>query len=113
MTPDGYLRVFDRKKDMINRGGYKVYSAEVEGVLAACPKIGEAAVVADPDPVLGERSHAYILRKDATLTVEEVRAHCSGLLSDYKVPDFVTFIDQPLPRNANGKIMKRELKVMD
>lgn len=110
LTPDGYLRVFDRKKDMINRGGYKVYSAEVEGILAACPKIAESAVVGDLDPVLGERTHAYILRKDETLTADEVKAHCSGLLSDYKVPDFVTFIDQPLPRNANGKILKRALK---
>ena len=111
LTHDGYLRVFDRKKDMINRGGYKVYSAEVEGVLAACPKIAEGAVVGDPDPVLGERTHAYILRKDQTLTAEDVKAHCRSFLSDYKVPDLVTFVDQPLPRNANGKILKRVLKV--
>jgi long-chain acyl-CoA synthetase len=110
MTADGYLQIFDRKKDMINRGGFKVYSAEVEDVLAYHPKIGEAAVVGDPDPVLSERVHAYILPKDKSLTVEDVKAYCAARLSDYKVPDFVTFVDQPLPRNANGKILKRSLR---
>ena len=110
MTADGYLRVFDRMKDMINRGGFKVYSAEVENVLAAHVKVGEAAVVGTPDPVLGERVHAYILPKDTSVTVVEIKAHCLKYLSDYKVPEFVTFVDQPLPRNANGKILKRALK---
>jgi acyl-CoA synthetase (AMP-forming)/AMP-acid ligase II len=110
MTEDGYLRVFDRKKDMINRGGYKVYSAEIEDVLAHHPAIGEAAVVAEPDPVLGEKSRAYILPKRDGLTVEDVKAFCRARLSDYKVPDFVTFVSQPLPRNANGKILKRALR---
>jgi acyl-CoA synthetase (AMP-forming)/AMP-acid ligase II len=110
LTADGYLKILDRKKDMINRAGYKVYSAEVEDVLAHHPAIGEAAVVAEPDPVLGEKSHAFILRKDGPLTAEDVRAFCRERLSDYKVPDFVTFVDQPLPRNANGKILKRALR---
>ena len=110
LTPDGYLQIFDRKKDMINRGGFKVYSAEVEDVLAYHPKVGEAAVVGDPDPVLSERVHAYILPKDKSVTVEDIKAYCAERLSDYKVPDFVTFVDQPLPRNANGKVLKRALK---
>jgi acyl-CoA synthetase (AMP-forming)/AMP-acid ligase II len=110
LTPDGYLRVFDRKKDMINRAGYKVYSAEVEDVLCHHPLVGEAAVVAEPDPVLGEKTHAFILPKDAALTADEVKAFCRARLSDYKIPDFVTFVDQPLPRNANGKILKRALR---
>ena len=110
LAEDGYLRILDRKKDMINRGGYKIYSAEVEDVLSHHPKIGEAAVVAEPDPVLGEKVHAYVLPKVAALTADEVKLFCRERLSDYKVPDFVTFVDQPLPRNANGKILKRALR---
>ncbi|MEQ9448549.1 MAG: class I adenylate-forming enzyme family protein [Rhodospirillaceae bacterium] len=110
MTADGYLQILDRKKDMINRGGFKVYSAEVENVLAYHSKVGEVAVVGDPDPVLTERVHAYILPKDRSLTADDVKAYCAERLSDYKVPDFVTFLDQPLPRNANGKVLKRALK---
>lgn len=110
LTEDGYLRILDRKKDMINRGGYKIYSAEVEDVLAHHPAIGEAAVVAEPDPVLGEKVHAFVLPKESSLSADDVRAFCRERLSDYKVPDFVTFVDQPLPRNANGKILKRALR---
>lgn len=110
MTTDGYLQIYDRKKDMINRGGFKVYSAEVEGVLAYHPKVGEAAVVGDPDPVLTERVHVYIFPKDASLTEDDVKSYCAARLSDYKVPDFVTFVDEPLPRSANGKLLKRTLK---
>ncbi len=109
-TEDGYLKILDRKKDMINRAGYKVYSAEVEDVLCHHPGIGEAAVVAEPDPVLGEKTHAFVLPKGDPLTADDVRAFCRARLSDYKVPDFVTFVDQPLPRNANGKILKRALR---
>jgi acyl-CoA synthetase (AMP-forming)/AMP-acid ligase II len=110
MTPDGYVKILDRKKDMINRAGYKVYSAEVEDVLSHHPQIGEAAVVAEPDPVLGEKTHAFVLVKDGTLTADDIKVFCRARLSDYKVPDFVTFVDQPLPRNANGKILKRALR---
>ena len=110
MTDDGFIKVLDRKKDMINRAGYKVYSAEVEDVLAHHPQVGEAAVVAEPDPVLGEKTHAFVLVKDGTLTADDIKLFCRERLSDYKVPDFVTFVDQPLPRNANGKILKRALR---
>jgi len=110
MTDDGYIKVLDRKKDMINRAGYKVYSAEVEDVLAHHPQVGEAAVVAEPDPVLGEKTHAFVLVKEGTLTADDIKLFCRERLSDYKVPDFVTFVDQPLPRNANGKILKRALR---
>jgi len=110
MTEDGYIKVLDRKKDMINRAGYKVYSAEVEDVLAHHPQVGEAAVVAEPDPVLGEKTHAFVLVKEGTLTADDIKLFCRERLSDYKVPDFVTFVDQPLPRNANGKILKRALR---
>jgi len=110
LTEDGYLRIFDRKKDMINRAGYKVYSAEVEDVLAHHPQIGEAAVIPEPDPVLGEKVHAFVMLKSGSLSADDIKAFCRERLSDYKVPDFVTFVDQPLPRNANGKILKRALR---
>ena len=72
----GYLRVLDRLKDMINRAGYKVFSAEVENVLHHHPQIVEAAVVAHPDPVLGEKVHAFVTARDDRLGADDVRAFC-------------------------------------
>lgn len=109
VTADGYLQLLDRKKDLINRGGYKVYSAEVEGVLMRHPAVAEAAMIAVPDPVLGEKSHAIVYLKNGSMDTSELKGFCAGLLSDYKVPDFVTFVGEPLPRNAAGKILKRQL----
>jgi acyl-CoA synthetase (AMP-forming)/AMP-acid ligase II len=107
---DGYVRIFDRKKDMINRGGYKVYCAEVENVLSLYPAVAESALIARPDPVLGEKTHAFVLRSDPACTAEELHAHCARHLADYKLPDFITFVEHPLPRNANGKLLKRQLR---
>jgi long-chain acyl-CoA synthetase len=107
---EGYVRVFDRKKDMINRGGYKIYSIEVENALMHHPQVTEAAVIATPCPVLGERAHAIVCLKRASVTSAELARHCATLLADYKVPDTFSLRSDPLPRNANGKIMKRELK---
>ena len=107
---EGYVRVFDRIKDMINRGGYKIFSVEVENVLATCPGVLESAIVGKPCPVLGERVHAFVSRLDQTLTAEALRAHCASRLADYKVPESFTLLDEPLPRNANGKLLKRALR---
>lgn len=109
---DGYVRVFDRKKDMINRAGFKVYSAEVENVLSHHPEIVEAAVVARPDPVLGEKVQAFIVADGDARDPEHVRAFCAERMSDYKVPDFITYLADGLPRNANGKILKPVLRDM-
>jgi acyl-CoA synthetase (AMP-forming)/AMP-acid ligase II len=106
----GFVRVFDRKKDLVNRGGYKVYSAEVESVLSLHPLVLESALVAVPDPVLGEKTHAFVVTRNATATPELLRAHCARHLADYKVPDFMTLRAEPLPRNANGKVLKRALR---
>lgn len=109
---DGYVYVFDRKKDMINRAGFKVYCIEVESTLAHIPGLIESAVVGRPDPVLGERVHAFIYG-DGTLSDEgAIRSFCSERLSDYKVPDGVTFLSEPLPRNANGKVLKNTLRAL-
>ena len=106
----GFVRVFDRKKDMLNRGGYKIYSVEVENTLMGWPGVVEAAVVGKPCPVLGERVHAFVHAPGATVDAAVLRAHCATQLADYKVPESVTFTDAPLPRNANGKLMKRLLR---
>ena len=107
----GFVYVYDRKKDMINRGGYKVYSAEVESALLEHPGVLEAAVVAVPCPVLGERVHAFVtLRGSLTVTSPTLRAFCLERLADYKAPESFTFRAEPLPRNANGKVLKRALR---
>jgi long-chain acyl-CoA synthetase len=106
----GFVRVFDRKKDMLNRGGYKIYSVEVENTLMGVPGVVEAAVVGKPCPVLGERVHAFVHAPGAALDEPMLRGHCAALLADYKVPESVTFTAEPLPRNANGKLMKRLLR---
>jgi long-chain acyl-CoA synthetase len=107
----GYVRIADRKKDMIIRGGFKVYPAEVENVLCDQDGIVEAAVVGQPDSVLGERSVAFV-RATAALSEQAVRDFCAVRMADYKVPDWVVVTDAPLPRNANGKIQKDQLRQM-
>jgi acyl-CoA synthetase (AMP-forming)/AMP-acid ligase II len=107
---NNFVRVFDRQKDMINRGGLKIYSAEVESVLAGHPAVVESAIIAKPCPVLGERVHAVIVIRDTTLDSEALRAWCAERLSDYKVPETIALTMEPLPRNANGKVMKKQLR---
>jgi len=106
----GFVYVFDRKKDMINRGGYKVYTAEVESVLLGHPGVAEAAVLARPCPVLGERVHAFVTARDSALTADALRAFCLQHLADYKAPESFSLRAEPLPRNANGKVLKRALR---
>lgn len=107
---EDYVRVFDRKKDMINRGGFKVYSIEVENVLARHDAVIEAAVIGVPDSVLGERVQAFLYLGEKSADEDEIKSYCSARLSDYKVPDIVTFLETPLPRNANGKVLKNDLR---
>ena len=107
---DGYVRVLDRKKDLINRGGYKVYCIEVESVLARHPGVVECAVIGRPDPVLGERVHAVVVARDTGVTEPELKRFCAENLSDYKVPDTIAFLPDALPRNANGKVQKTALR---
>ena len=105
-----FVRVFDRQKDMINRGGLKIYSAEVESVLSGHPGVVESAIIAKPCPVLGERVHAVIVTRGGGVSTEALRAWCAERLSDYKVPETMELTLEPLPRNANGKVMKRQLR---
>ena len=108
---DGFLKIFDRAKDMINRGGYKIFSAEVENVLSSHPSVLECAIVGRPDPVLGERVYAFIVARDsANLTGSELRDFCTERMADYKVPETFEVLQEPLPRNANGKVQKTILR---
>jgi len=108
---DGFVHVHDRKKDMVNRGGHKVFAAQVESVLTACPGVIEAAVVAKPCPILGERVHAVLsVNKPDEATQAVAAAHCAAQLADYQCPESYTLFETPLPRNANGKILKRQIK---
>ena len=117
LDANGFLRVHDRKKDMINRGGYKVFSVEVENCLMGHPDVLEAAVVGVPCPVLGERVHAFLRvgvtaagLADQSALKESILAECRRDLADYKVPETLNLTLLPLPRNANGKLLKRELR---
>jgi len=106
---DGYVQVLDRLKDMIIRGGENIYSLEVENVLAHHPAIAEVAVVGVPDPVFGERVRAVaVLRPGEGLSLEALRDWAGPRLADYKQPAELVTVGA-LPRNANGKVMKKQL----
>ncbi|MBN9409896.1 MAG: acyl--CoA ligase [Burkholderiales bacterium] len=107
----GNVRVHDRLKDLINRAGYKIYSAEVEAVLARCPGVLEAAIVGRPDPVLGERVHAFVTVAPG-IAQDALAAFCAAHLGDYKVPESWTLMHEPLPRNATGKLSKKDLRAL-
>ena len=106
----GYFRLHDRRKDMIIRGGYNIYSAEIENVVVAIEGVVECAAIGRPDAVLGEKSEVIVFVENKELTVDKILAHCQSQLADYKVPDYITLILEPLPRNANGKVVKTELR---
>lgn len=107
---DGFVHILDRKKDMINRGGHKIYTAQVESVLTAFPGVIEAAVIAKPCPILGERVHAVLSVRTGEVNEVALMAHCAAELADYQCPESFTLRETPLPRNANGKILKRRMK---
>ena len=107
---DGYLRVLDRKKDVIIRGGQNIYPAEVEAWLATHASVRQAAVVGVPHQLTGEAIWAYVeLHPGATLTAREMLAHCRRQLTVYKIPDQVRFLNH-LPVTAMGKIQKFKLR---
>jgi steroid-24-oyl-CoA synthetase len=108
---DGFIYIVDRKKDMVLRGGENVYCAEVEACAHHHPAVAECCVFSVPDPRLGEEvGIAVVLRDAATLSADELRGHCAAHMAKHKVPRYVWFLDEPLPRNANGKFMKRQLR---
>lgn len=108
----GFHHIVDRRKDIINRGGYKIYSIEVEAILARHDQVIEAALVGYADPVLGERACAFVYSGGAAIDTDALITFCKGLLSSYKIPDRIILTDTPLPRNANGKILKSDLRMV-
>ncbi|MGH9315505.1 MAG: AMP-binding enzyme, partial [Thermoanaerobaculia bacterium] len=106
----GYFFILDRKKDMVITGGENVYPAEVEAVLHEMPEIADVGVVGLPDEMWGERVVAVVVRAPgAALTAADVAAFAEGKLARYKIPRQIEFVDA-LPRNAQGKILKRVLR---
>ncbi len=108
---EGFLFIADRAKDMILRGGENVYCVEIENCLAAHPEIDEAAIIGVPDTELGEKVKAVVRRKTgSSLDEVGVKRHVAAHLATFKVPEFVEFTDQPLPRNPAGKLLKNVLR---
>lgn len=109
MNPEGYVKIVDRKKDMILVSGFNVYPNEVEEVAMTHPGILEAAAVGVPDEHSGETVKLFVVRRDETLTEADVKAHCAANLTNYKRPRLVEFRTE-LPKSNVGKILRRELR---
>ncbi|RBO14367.1 long-chain-fatty-acid--CoA ligase FadD [Pantoea sp. 3_1284] len=106
---EGFIRIVDRKKDMILVSGFNVYPNEIEDVLMQHPKIREAAAIGVPSELSGEAVKVCIVKKDPGLTKEEVLDHCRRQLTGYKVPKIIEFREE-LPKTNVGKILRRELR---
>jgi long-chain acyl-CoA synthetase len=111
LDDEGFVYIVDRAKDMIIRGGENVYCVEVEAALYEHPAVNDAAVIGIPHRVLGEEVGAVVYALPGTpVTEDELRAHVAERLAAFKVPVRIWFLDEPLPRNPAGKILKRDLK---
>jgi long-chain acyl-CoA synthetase len=111
LDDEGFLFIIDRAKDMLIRGGENIYCVEVENVLYDHPDVMDAALVGIPHKTLGEEPAAVVhLKPGGTATEAELRAWVRARLAGFKVPVKVAFWPETLPRNANGKILKGELK---
>lgn len=111
LDADGFTQIVDRKKDMLNRGGENVYCVEVENALAAHPAVFEAAVLGVPDSMMGEKVGAVVVLKPGReAAAAEIRGFVGERIADFKVPQFLVFRSDPLPRNPGGKILKGKLR---
>ena len=111
MDSDGFVTIVDRVKDMLISGGENVYPAEIENVLLSHELINDAGVIGIPSEKWGESPLAVIVRADESLSEQDVIKHCVGKLAPFKTVKAVEFVDV-IPRNASGKILKRELREM-
>jgi long-chain acyl-CoA synthetase len=109
MDEEGFVKIVDRKKEMILVSGFNVYPNEVENVIASHPKVLEVGVVGVPDDKSSEAVKAFIVKKDESLTAEEIKEFCKQNLTAYKVPKHVEFRTE-LPKSNVGKILRRLLK---
>jgi long-chain acyl-CoA synthetase len=110
MNEKGYVKITDRKKDMVLVSGFNVYPNEVEEVIMTHPGVLEVAVIGAPDEKSGEVVKAVVVRKDPALTAEVLIAHCQQQLTGYKVPKIIEFRTEPLPKSNIGKILRRLLR---
>jgi len=111
IDPEGYLRIVDRKKDIIITGGENVSSIEIEKAVYEHPAVAECAAIAAPDTRWGEVPMVIVVRKPGVeLDEAALIAHCKALLAGFKVPHRIAFADDPLPKGGTGKILKRELR---
>ena len=109
MAPDGYIKIVDRKKDMILVSGFNVYPNEIEEVIAGHPGVMECAVIGVADEKSGEAVKAFVVRKDPNLTAEDIIRFCREQLTAYKVPKHIEFRTD-LPKTNVGKILRRQLR---
>jgi len=109
MDEQGYVRIVDRKKDMILVSGFNVYPNEIEGVIAAHPDVLECACVGVPDENSGEAIKLFVVRRNASLTSEQLMEYCKAQFTGYKKPKHIVFRDA-LPKTNVGKILRRELR---
>ncbi len=108
---DGFVQIVDRKKDMVNRGGENVYCVEVENALVQHPEIYEVAVMGVPDTMMGEKVGAVVVAAPGTHPdAAAIRAWAREQIADFKVPQYISFRDEPLPRNPGGKVLKAVLR---
>ncbi len=110
--PDGYIRIVDRKKEMILVSGFNVYPNEVEDCIASMEKVLEVGAIAVPDKKSNEAVKIFVVKADNSLTEEEILEHCKKNLTGYKRPKYIDFIDE-LPKSNVGKILRRILKEED
>ena len=109
LTPDGFVKLVDRKKDMILVSGFNVYPNEIEDVVASHPGVLEVACIGVPDDKSGEVVKVFVVRKDRALSEKDIVQHCRDNLTGYKVPKLVEFRDE-LPKTNVGKILRRALR---
>lgn len=112
MDDRGFIKIVDRKKDMILVSGFNVYPNEVEDVITAHPKVIECGVIGVPDDHSGEVVKVFVVKKDPSLTADEVRAWAKENLTGYKRPKYIEFISE-LPKSNVGKILRKELRVLE
>ena len=110
MNEQGFIRLVDRKKDMILVSGFNVYPNEIEDVVALHPGVAEVAAIGVEDDVTGEKVKIFVVRKDPALTQDQLLAHCREYLTGYKVPRYVEFRTQELPKTTVGKVLRRALR---
>ncbi|MEM1147284.1 MAG: class I adenylate-forming enzyme family protein [Pseudomonadota bacterium] len=111
LDEDGFIYLVDRKKDMVLRGGENIYCVEVEAAIYHHNAIAECCVFGVPDDRLGEEvGVALFLKPGASLSAEDLKAHCATRMAKFKIPTHIWFYDEPFPRNASGKFLKREIR---